>query len=202
MAASVAVMVHAAAAETQNSVLGIDIHQGAVTARDADTQSIYGEGLPVYPTKAACQVAMRRAIQKYAGKSHAEGNYGWFLCSDWQIWTTYREAALRQQDCRQHYDVDTGKVYYGYKPSRPTPAPAVAPPAPYDPLLPEEDPLNPLPAHLAKPAFCGVHPTFRKCPEIWAWYRQMSECWHVAQQSQYQYQQNAYAACMWAHPGR
>ena len=46
-------------------LLGLDVHMGAVTmrdtARDADTVSICGEGLPVYSTKAACQVALRTA---------------------------------------------------------------------------------------------------------------------------------------------
>jgi len=71
-------------------LLGLDISFGAVsardTARDADTASMYGEGLPVFRTKAECQKALRHAIQKYAGLSHAEGNDGWFLCSDWRTW--------------------------------------------------------------------------------------------------------------------
>ena len=72
-------------------LLGLDVHMGAVTmrdtARDADTVSICGEGLPVYSTKAACQAALRHAIQKYSGRSHAEGNYGSFLCTDFTTWT-------------------------------------------------------------------------------------------------------------------
>jgi hypothetical protein len=73
-------------------LLGLDIHMGAVTMRDttadADTVSVYGEGLPVYQTAAACQVALRHAIQKYAGRSHAEGNFGRFLCVDWRTWAS------------------------------------------------------------------------------------------------------------------
>ncbi len=73
-------------------LLGIDIHMGAVTARDtaadADTISVYGEGLPVYQTAAGCQAALRHAIQKYSSRSHAEGNYGRFLCADWRTWAT------------------------------------------------------------------------------------------------------------------
>jgi hypothetical protein len=73
-------------------LLGLDINMGAVTmrdtARDADTVSVYGEGLPVYQTAAACNVALRHAIQKYAGRSHAEGNFGRFLCVDWRTWAT------------------------------------------------------------------------------------------------------------------
>jgi hypothetical protein len=59
-------------------LLGLDVHMGAVsvrdTAKDADTVSVYGEGLPVFQTKSACEAAMRHAIQKYSGKSHAEVN--------------------------------------------------------------------------------------------------------------------------------
>ena len=72
-------------------LLGLDVHMGAVTMRDtdrdADTVSVCGEGLPVYSTKAACQVALHHAIQKYSGRSHAEGNYGSFLCTDFMTWT-------------------------------------------------------------------------------------------------------------------
>ena len=72
-------------------LLGIDVHMGAVTMRDTtkdtNTVSVCGEGLPVYSTKAACQTAMRRAIQKYSGRSHAEGNFGSFLCTDFTTWT-------------------------------------------------------------------------------------------------------------------
>lgn len=70
-------------AEAPWVLLGLDIHMGAVTMRDtaadADTVSVYGEGLPVYQTAAACQAALRHAIQKYTGRSHAEGNYGRFV---------------------------------------------------------------------------------------------------------------------------
>jgi hypothetical protein len=71
-------------------LLGIDVHMGAVTVRDsaadADTVSVYGEGLPVYQTAAGCQVALRHAVQKYTGRSHAEGNFGSFLCTDYRTW--------------------------------------------------------------------------------------------------------------------
>jgi hypothetical protein len=73
-------------------LLGLDVHMGAVTVRDtaadADTISVYGEGVPVYQTAAACQVALRHAIHKYAGRSHAEGNFGRFFCVDWRTWAT------------------------------------------------------------------------------------------------------------------
>ena len=87
--------VHAQASpptDTAWVLLGLDVHMAAVTVRDtaadADTVSVYGEGLPVYQTKAVCQVALRHAIQKYAGRSHAEGNFGRFLCVDWRTWAT------------------------------------------------------------------------------------------------------------------
>ena len=77
-------------AEAPWVLLGLDIHMGAVTTRntaaDADTVSVDGEGLPVYQTASACQAALRHAIQKYAGRSHAEGNYGRFACVDWRTW--------------------------------------------------------------------------------------------------------------------
>ena len=73
-------------------LLGLDVHMGAITVRDtaadADTVSVYGEGLPVYQTAAACQVALQHAIQKYAGRSHAEGNMGRFRCVNWRTWAT------------------------------------------------------------------------------------------------------------------
>lgn len=73
-------------------LLGLDVNNGAVTvrdtAKDADTVSVYGEGLPVYQTKAACRAALRHAIKKYAGRSHVEGNYGRFLCANIWTWAT------------------------------------------------------------------------------------------------------------------
>jgi hypothetical protein len=69
-------------------LIGLDIHMGAVTmrdtTRDADTVSVYGEGLPVFQTQAACRAALHHAIRKYAGRSHAEGNFGRYLCVDWR----------------------------------------------------------------------------------------------------------------------
>jgi hypothetical protein len=64
-------------------LIGLDSFMGPTityrdTARDADIH--IDEGLPTFTTAAACQAALRRAIKKYAGKSHAEGNYGRFLC--------------------------------------------------------------------------------------------------------------------------
>jgi hypothetical protein len=72
-------------------LLGVDVFMGAVTvrdtAKDSDTVSVYGEGLPVFRTRAECQAAMRRAIRKFSGRSHAEGNFGNFLCADVRTWT-------------------------------------------------------------------------------------------------------------------
>src|SRR4051794_33163891 len=63
------------------------------TARDADIH--VDEGLPTFTTAAACQAALRRAIKKYAGKSHAEGNYGSFLCLNIQPWSKVNETQRR-----------------------------------------------------------------------------------------------------------
>ena len=47
-----------------------------------------GQGsLPTFPTRAACEVAMKRVIAGYSGKSHAAGNYGYYLCTDFETWT-------------------------------------------------------------------------------------------------------------------
>jgi hypothetical protein len=64
-------------------LIGGDGHMGPTitygdTARDADTH--VDEGLPTFTTAVACRAALRHVIKKYAGKSHAEGNYGSFLC--------------------------------------------------------------------------------------------------------------------------
>jgi hypothetical protein len=73
-------------------LLGVSVFMGAVsprdTTKDADTVSIAGEGLPVYPSQVACEVALRHAIQKYAGRSHAEGNFGRYACVNFQTWAT------------------------------------------------------------------------------------------------------------------
>ncbi len=70
-------------------LLGLTGGMGAVFMRDTalDTGTPSDEGLPVYQTKAACEAALRHAIQKYAGLSHAEGNYGMYLCSNLLTWT-------------------------------------------------------------------------------------------------------------------
>jgi len=72
-------------------LIGVDTNTGPSaslrdTAKDSGTAPEDG-GLFVYPSKAACQVDMQRAIRKYAGKSHAEGNYGSFVCADILTWT-------------------------------------------------------------------------------------------------------------------
>jgi putative transposase len=59
-------------------LLGLDVHMGAVTMRDtdrdADTVSVCGEGLRVYSTKAACQVALRHAPQRLHEEVSADYN--------------------------------------------------------------------------------------------------------------------------------
>lgn len=68
-------------------LLGLDVHQGAVTerdtARDANAVSVYGEALPVYVTRADCQAVFARkggcnakeAVQ--AGTDCREAAAGW-----------------------------------------------------------------------------------------------------------------------------
>jgi hypothetical protein len=57
------------------------------TAKDADiTIPLDGGDVPIFETKAACQAALRRAIKKYEGLSHAQGNYGMYLCTNYATW--------------------------------------------------------------------------------------------------------------------
>jgi hypothetical protein len=63
-------------------LIGLDGHMGpTITSRDTaqDADIHVDEGLPTFTTAAACHAALRHAIKKYAGKSHAEGNYGSFF---------------------------------------------------------------------------------------------------------------------------
>jgi len=73
-------------AEAPWILVGLDIHNGAVTvrdtAKDADTVPGAGEGLPAYQTRSACVAALRHAVQKYAGQDHASGNFGHYFCID------------------------------------------------------------------------------------------------------------------------
>jgi hypothetical protein len=44
--------------------------------------------LPEFPTRAACQAALRSELQRHAGLSHAEGGGNYYLCShlsDWSV---------------------------------------------------------------------------------------------------------------------
>jgi hypothetical protein len=43
-----------------------------------------GEGVPMYPTKAACQDAIKETITH---KSRAEGNFFLYLCTDIRTWS-------------------------------------------------------------------------------------------------------------------
>ena len=61
--------------ETNWLLLGLDWENGAgVVVRDmpADIPNVVGRG-PLFATQRACQAALRRVVQKYAGLSHAEG---------------------------------------------------------------------------------------------------------------------------------
>jgi hypothetical protein len=47
-----------------------------------------GDGsLPTFPTKTDCDLALKRVIAAYSGKSHAAGNYGRYLCANFETWT-------------------------------------------------------------------------------------------------------------------
>jgi hypothetical protein len=82
-------------------LLGLDMSQGAVTARDTGGNGGIGpDGLTRVPlieaafdTKPKCEAALRREIRKYAGLSHAEGNFGFYLCSDLRTWSGVSIAA-------------------------------------------------------------------------------------------------------------
>jgi hypothetical protein len=85
--------VNAASYEDTWVLLGLDIHMGAVTARtfpDLPTPA-HGEGLPTFPTKAGCERALLRTMAHFAGKSHAEGAFGRYLCTDWRTWATEQD---------------------------------------------------------------------------------------------------------------
>ena len=75
--------------ETNWLLLGLDWENGAgVVVRDmpADLPNVVGRG-PLFATQRACQAALRRVVQKYAGLSHAEGNGGYYLCTSLRSWT-------------------------------------------------------------------------------------------------------------------
>jgi hypothetical protein len=93
MALALATPVNAASYEDTWVLLGLDIHMGAVTIRtfpDLPTPA-HGEGLPTFPSKVSCERALTRTMAHYAGKSHAEGAFGRYLCTDWRTWATERD---------------------------------------------------------------------------------------------------------------
>ena len=93
LALALAMPVDAASYEDTWVLLGLDIHMGAVTTRtfpDLPTPA-HGEGLPTFQTKAACQRALGQTMAHYAGKGHAEGAFGRYLCTDWRTWATERD---------------------------------------------------------------------------------------------------------------
>jgi hypothetical protein len=75
--------------ETNWLLLGLDWESGAgVVVRDipTDIPNVVGRG-PLFATQRACQAALRRVVQKYAGLSHAQGGGGLYLCSPLRNWT-------------------------------------------------------------------------------------------------------------------
>ena len=81
-----------APAQAQWVLLGVDVHMGAVAirdiARDLDVRPAAEEGIPTFHDRAACEKDMHRAMHKYDGLSHAEGNFGRFLCTNLDAWQT------------------------------------------------------------------------------------------------------------------
>jgi hypothetical protein len=80
-------------AATHNWVLlGLHSGMGAIIPYtkfpDLPPPTFSDDGVPWYPTKAACQSAMREHIAHFSGKSHAEGNFGRYLCTDVRTWTS------------------------------------------------------------------------------------------------------------------
>jgi hypothetical protein len=48
---------------------------------------VVGKGLlPEFPTKDACQAALRRELRNHAGLSHADGGGGYYLCTHLRNW--------------------------------------------------------------------------------------------------------------------
>lgn len=93
LAVILATPVNAASYEDTWVLLGLDIHMGAVTTRTFPglPPPAHGEGLPTFRTKAACERALTQTMAQYAGKSHAEGAFGRYLCTDWRTWATERD---------------------------------------------------------------------------------------------------------------
>jgi len=68
-------------------LLGVYRIMGETVPRDmAKEVGARGPSAPTYHTKKECEQARDYVIQKYAGKSHAEGNYGLYLCSELSEW--------------------------------------------------------------------------------------------------------------------
>lgn len=72
-------------------LLGIDVNMGpTITVRGpnevAGLNPISGEGYRTFPTYAACEAAMRQTILRYHGRSHAGGEFGSYLCTNWEKW--------------------------------------------------------------------------------------------------------------------
>jgi hypothetical protein len=102
------------------------------------------------------------------------------------VWT----AASAQTNCRQHYDVTTGKIYYGCEPAKPAPTPA--PPKANCIYDPTSVPMT----GFAPGDFCYRNPTLRDCPFVAAINKLQAYCTRVAcMQQGTQAQQNAYSNC-------
>ena len=76
--------------ETSWVLLGLDWENGGGVAvrnmsEEADVSNV--GPAPLFRTQRACQAAMRHAIQKFSGRSHADGGGGYYLCSQLRNWT-------------------------------------------------------------------------------------------------------------------
>jgi hypothetical protein len=72
-------------------LLALDVFNGAVSPRTALPnlpKPETGEGLPTFHTRAACERALRETIKFYAypGHVHANGAFGFYLCTDYETW--------------------------------------------------------------------------------------------------------------------
>jgi hypothetical protein len=68
---------------------------GSAQAIDSTNYWANGEGakiaqtglVPEFPTRAACQAALRRELLNHAGLSHAEGGGNLYLCTPLRSWS-------------------------------------------------------------------------------------------------------------------
>jgi hypothetical protein len=72
-------------------LVGIDVHQGVVNIRHPEwvagyANPEYKEGVRTFPTYAACERALHAVIKRFEGKMHYMGEFGYYLCTNWEQW--------------------------------------------------------------------------------------------------------------------